>query len=282
MGSIHLQVWVCLKTPQNSQFPEVRPFFIGRISLRILSYILVRTTSHARVSDVADKQTNRRHKDIHLWSNTLHWLHGCMRLSSGRAWSVFSSAVFASFKLHEGSTQRVNINEQTQKRTSIQIHGWQPIPKWYGAWFWTTPGRKKHQNSSSFFACHPSLDLNICPKSRHGCRPFFVKPPHKESKLWSDASVSVSQANKIFFVVLNLSQGRESWVDLVDTSFTQCKYDSPKMTRNTWKNHCSTMSPYMFNDLVWTKYVVHLQLEWRMCRIFTVHITPCHCELSQW
>lgn len=151
MGSIHLQVWVCLKTPQNSQFPEVRPFFIGRISLRILSYILVRTTSHARVSDVADEQTNRRHKDIHLWSNTLHWLHGCMRLSSGRAWSVFSSAVFASFKLHEGSTQRVNINEQTPKKTINPNPWWATYPKVIWSMILNNSRQKKTPKFIQFF-----------------------------------------------------------------------------------------------------------------------------------
>ena len=128
-----------------------------------------------------------------------------MKLYSRRASSVFNSAVFASFKLYEGSTQTINPNPWLATYPKVI---WSMILK--------NSRQKKHQTSSSFFACHPSLDLNICPKDRHGCRPFFVKPPHKESKLWSDASVSVSQANKIFFVVLNLSQGRESWVDLVE------------------------------------------------------------------
>ena len=169
------------------------------------------------------------------------------------------------FLLHSSCTKDQGAESKHQRANPKKDHQY-PNP-----WLATYPNvlwsmilnnsRQKNNHFHPISACHPSLDLNMCPKNRHGCRPFFVKPPHKESKLWSDASVSVSQANKIFFVVLNLSQGRESWVDLVDTFFTQCKYDSHKMTRNTWKNHCSTMTPYLFNDLVWTKYVVHLQLE---------------------
>ena len=56
------------------------------------------------------------------------------------------------------------------------------------------------------------------------------------------------------------NNGRESWVDVVDMFFTQCKYDSHKMKGNIWKKHCLAMTPYMFNDLVWTKYVGHLEL----------------------
>lgn len=197
MGSMQLQVWVCLKTPQNSQFPEVRPFFFGRILL--LTYICTHHFACTNQMLLTSKQTERT--KIFTFDPTPYTMHGCMKTLIWESMKCIQFCFFDSFKLHEGSTKHQRAN---QKRQSIQIH-----KATYPKVTWSMILNNSSQKTTIFIqfqhAILPQVSTFI-QKTVPWFPAIFVKPPHKESKLWSDASVSVSQANNLFFVD-HLSQG---------------------------------------------------------------------------